>query len=167
MKADVDVNTVTALGEFVVRKLPAEGKIFVKPLGGGFEQTIGDLEILETTAKTITLSATVNVTNPTDYSARVPYVNISVSSNGTDLGFATARDVDVVPGKNVVKVQAELEIGRELLSQYISGYNTTLTLRSHAGTIPSLPRLGEALSGLKVEIDTPRVLGHFIKEATV
>jgi hypothetical protein len=30
VKADVDVQTVTALGEFVVRRIPAEGKVFVK-----------------------------------------------------------------------------------------------------------------------------------------
>ena len=30
IKADMDVETVTALGELVVRKIPAEGKIFVK-----------------------------------------------------------------------------------------------------------------------------------------
>jgi hypothetical protein len=30
VKADVDVQTVTALGEFAVRKIPAKGKIFVK-----------------------------------------------------------------------------------------------------------------------------------------
>lgn len=30
IKADVDVETVTALGKFVVREIPAEGKVFVK-----------------------------------------------------------------------------------------------------------------------------------------
>ena len=30
IKADVDVETETALGKFVVRAIPAEGKVFVK-----------------------------------------------------------------------------------------------------------------------------------------
>ena len=33
--AAVDVNTVTALGEFTVRAIPAKGKIFIKPISGG------------------------------------------------------------------------------------------------------------------------------------
>jgi hypothetical protein len=48
-------------------------------------------------------------------------------------------------------------IGRELLSQYISGYNTTLTFQTHSGSIPSQPSLGEALSKFPIEIPTPRL----------
>jgi hypothetical protein len=49
------------------------------------------------------------------------------------------------------------EIGRELLSQYISGFNTTLTFQTHEGTIPHQPTLGRALSKFDMEIPTPRL----------
>jgi hypothetical protein len=166
VQALVDVNTVTALGEFIVRELPASGKVYVKPLSGSFESTVGDLEILDTTKEKLIFAMAVNLTNPTEYSAKVPYVNISVSSNGTDLGFATAEKVSVVPGTNSVRVVSSLG-GREFISKYLSGENTTLTLRTHADTIPSIPRLGKALSGIEVEIPTPKVFGKFIKDATV
>ena len=76
-------------------------------------------------------------------------------------------------------------VGRELLSQYISGWNTTLTLRTHSGTIPSQPALGRALSKFEIELATPRLHApspgnpedpgspangsdtHFIKDATM
>ena len=37
------------------------------------------------------------------------------------------------------------------------GYNTTLTLKTHSGTIPTQPRLGAALSSLAIEIPTPKL----------
>ena len=48
-------------------------------------------------------------------------------------------------------------IGRELLSQYISGFNTTLTFQTHENSIPHQPRLGKALSKFKIELPAPRL----------
>ncbi|KAL8673502.1 MAG: hypothetical protein Q9168_002108 [Polycauliona sp. 1 TL-2023] len=170
--AKVDVETETVLGKFVVRGIPAKGKVFVKPINGGnttFSPEVGALEILETSKTALTIRAKVNVTNPTEYSATVPFIDINISVNDTVLGHATARDVAVVPGLNhdlaVVAVwepsresgKKGAHIGRELLSQYISGYNTTLTLRTHASSIPSQPRLGMALSIFNVTIPTPKL----------
>ena len=140
IKAKVDVEADTALGNFIIRDLPASGNIFVKPLrqghGGGFSEfrpSIGDLKILDTTTTTLTLAANVNLTNPTPYSAYVPYVNISILTNGTVLGHAIAENITVIPGNNTnIPVRATwnpLEasgvngsiVGREFISQYISG----------------------------------------------
>ncbi|KAL8819227.1 MAG: hypothetical protein Q9191_007778, partial [Dirinaria sp. TL-2023a] len=135
VKAAVDVETETALGKFVVREIPAEGKVFILDLalsGGNmtsFSPEVGSLRILETTARTILLKAKVNITNPTDYSATVPYVDILMLNNGSVLGHATAKGVTVRPGPNRdIKVKALWEpadfkaeaVGRELLSQYVS-----------------------------------------------
>jgi hypothetical protein len=173
VKAAVDVHTATVLGEFVVRKIPASGKVFVKPIGGGglsdFKPQIGDLKILETTKASLRLQAKVNLTNPTVYSAHVPYLNIHILHNDTLVGHATAENINVVPGNNTNLLVEALwspfdlsgrngsEVGRNLLSQYISGYNTTLTLQTHESTIPSQPNLGRALSTLKIVIDAPKL----------
>jgi Protein of unknown function (DUF3712) len=173
IKAAVDVHTATALGEFVVRDIPAAGKVLVKPLGSGglsgFKPQIGGLEILDTTKSSLKLQAKVNMTNPTEYSAHVPYINIHILHNDTLVGHATAQNVHVVPGNNTnVLVEAlwspldlggqnGSEVGRNLLSQYISGFNTTLTLKTHESTIPSQPALGRALSSLEVVIDAPKL----------
>ena len=129
----------------------------------------------------------VNFTNPTKYTADIPYADINVLVNGTVLGHGTIKDTSVQKGNNTnVAVEVVWEpsrshaangsaVGRELLSQYISGYNTSLTFRPHAGTIPSQPSLGKALESLEIEIPTPRLGGpqqpgnetHFIKEATM
>ena len=80
----------------------------------------------------MTLQGKVNLTNPTQYSATIPYVDINILANDTILGHATVRNVKIVPGNNTnVTVQAVWDpaargpegaaIGRELLSQYISG----------------------------------------------
>ncbi|KAL9134194.1 MAG: hypothetical protein Q9175_004620 [Cornicularia normoerica] len=173
VKADVDVETKTALGKFVVREIPAEGKVFVKPISGGdlkgFSPQVGSLRILETTRSSLSLEAEINITNPTEYSAIVPYVNIKLLSNGTEIGYATARDVSIVPGPNYnILVEAlwdpltpsgqkGIAQGKELLSQYISGFNTSITLVTHAGTIPHQPNLGKALSSLSIDIPTPKL----------
>ena len=99
----------------------------------GFSPKVGDLKILDTTATTILFEARVNVTNPTNYSASVPFVDINLLCNGSYLGHAIARNVKVVPGDNdLILVRATwdpaknstpgaIDQGRELLSQYISG----------------------------------------------
>ena len=96
----------------------------------GFSPQIGTLRILDTTRSTLSFEAKINITNPTEYSAVVPYVNIKLLSNGTEIGHATARDVAVVPGKNHnilvealwdPKTPKGLAQGAEFLSQYISG----------------------------------------------
>ena len=203
VEAQVDVNTVTTLGEFVVRKIPAQGKVFVKPISGGgfstFKPQIGDLQIVDTTTSSITLQAKVNFTNPTEYSARVPFVNIHILHNDTILGYAEAKNIDIVPGNNTnllveavwdprgISGKNGSELGRNLLSQYLSGYNTTLALKAHEATLPSQPSLGKALSSLEILINTPKLsqpqdpdddgpgngadgddsAPHFIKDATV
>lgn len=203
VKANVDANTNTALGEFVIRKIPAEGKVYIKPISrGGFADLspqIGSLEILETTKSSLEIQANANITNPTEYSAQIPYVNINILNNDTVLGHVIARDLHIVPGRNIGLTAVAVwnpsvasgmhggELGRNLLSQYISGYNTTLTLKTHESSIPSQPALGRALSNLEVVIDTPRLFPpgspgdgendgdsdgrsggpHFIRDATV
>lgn len=199
IKADVDIKIDTPMGKFAVRQIPAEGVVPVKPIGGrsfgSLSPKIGNLKILDTDTTSLTLQAKVNFTNPTKYSATVPYFNINILVNDTILGQAIATNITVVPGNNTnVPIKAVYDpftssgkkgqaVGRELLSQYISGYNTTLTIATHNGTIPSQPALGFALSGFKIELPTPRLRSpknpdgdddgdeddgpHFIKETTM
>ncbi|KAI4258465.1 MAG: hypothetical protein LQ352_001216 [Teloschistes flavicans] len=173
VRAKVDVETETVLGKFVVRGVPAQGKVFVKPISGGnlttFSPQVGALEILDTTKTSLTIGAKVNLTNPTEYAATVPFIDINIFVNDTLLGHATAQNVSVVPGPNQnLAVVANwnphgqsgrkgAHIGSELLSQYISGYNTTLTLRTHADSIPSQPRLGRTLSIFNITLPTPKL----------
>ncbi|KAI4724164.1 hypothetical protein E4T49_08114 [Aureobasidium sp. EXF-10728] len=198
IKADVDVKMETALGQLAVRKIPAEGSVPVKPNMrplvaikrggvGSFTPKIGNLQMLDTGKTSLTLTALVNFTNPTEYSATVPFVDINILTNGTLLGHATAKDVSVVPGINTnILVTAVWDprtlggeeghrVGVEFLSQYISvGFNTTLSLRTHEGTIPAQPSLGRALSKFGVDLPTPNLRGggdkdekHFIQDATM
>jgi len=83
----------------------------------------------------------VNFTNPTNYSATIPYFNINVLANGSHIGSATIKDMEVYPGNNTNKLASLLwdpytfggdkgkKIGAELLSQYISGKSTPISLR--------------------------------------
>lgn len=94
---------------------------------------IGNLSIIGTSRTSITLQAHANITNPTKYSATVPYFNINILVNNTVLGQVVAKDIVVRPGNNtnllVTAVwdpythsgQGGNEVGKELLSQYISG----------------------------------------------
>ena len=74
-----------------------------------------------------------NFTNPTKYSASVPYFHVNILNNKTLLGYAVAKDVVITPGRNEdILIKALWDpsglgghngtaVGRELLSQYISG----------------------------------------------
>ena len=100
---------------------------------GSFTPKIGNLQIIDTGKTSLTLTASVNFTNPTEYSATVPFVDIHILTNGTLLGHATAKDIKVVPGVNTnILVTAVWDpqtmggeeghhVGVEFLSQYISG----------------------------------------------
>ena len=166
VQAVVDAGTITALGQFTVRNIPAKGKIFLKPIGrGGFEHpTISNMSIYDTTADSLILQAVANITNPTEYSAHVPYVNVSVVVNDTLVGYAWTS-TDVVPGPNNITVQVSFDhtkVGREWLSQFISGQETNLTIRTHEGSIRGIPHIG-----LEFTLPTPHLFGKFLKETTV
>lgn len=169
VKALVDVNTATALGEFVVRQIPATGNIYVKPIGRNSFSTpkISDIKVVDSSQSTLTLQANANISNPTEYSAHVPHVNVSIIVNDTLVGYAWSS-ADVVPGPNNITVQASWQTsdeGRKWIGQFLSGDNTSLTIATHEHSIPGLPNIG-----LNLTIPTPHaeeIFGHFLREATV
>ncbi|RMZ88090.1 hypothetical protein DV736_g4686, partial [Chaetothyriales sp. CBS 134916] len=166
IRAVVDASTVTALGQFVVRNIPAKGKIFVNPLERDTFQppTISNMSIYDSTVDSLVLQAIANITNPTEYSAHLPYVNVSVIVNDTLVGYAWAS-ADIVPGPNQIVVHVSFDhtaSGQRWLSQFISGQNTNLTIRTHEGSVRGIPDVS-----LEVTFQTPRLLGKFLKEATM
>lgn len=91
------------------------------------------MRIVDTTNETLSLQASVNFSNPTDYSIHVPFMDIKFLNNGSVLGHGTVRNMTIVPGQNDNIVAEALwapwaedgergaKIARELLSQFISG----------------------------------------------
>ncbi|TGJ78791.1 hypothetical protein E0Z10_g9978 [Xylaria hypoxylon] len=190
VQALVDVKVDTSLGELVLKEVPAEGKIPVKPLPkgtiGAITPKIGSLRVVDSSPDSITLQALVNVTNPTPYTASVPFVNVHLVANGTVLGDGTIQNVDIRAGNNTnLLVTATWspskdrpsgrKIGRELISQYLSGFNTSITVKPHLNTIPGQRVLCEALSRFNATFAVPRLRlpgdpsgenSHFIRDAT-
>ncbi|KAF5533570.1 hypothetical protein FNAPI_12644 [Fusarium napiforme] len=193
IKAEVDVKLKTVLGILTVKKVPAEGKIPVNGFPGNalgkLKPQVGEIEVMETTETGIQMRALVNLTNPTPYAAVVPYLSVHILHDGELLGEAISRNVTFDLGKNTnlpvlatwdplrfggEKAQA---IGRKLLSDYVSGKNTTLTARTHRRSVPNVPIIGEALSKINITLPTPRITvpgedehegdkPHFIADAT-
>ncbi|PLB54438.1 hypothetical protein P170DRAFT_432079 [Aspergillus steynii IBT 23096] len=171
--ANVDAEVSTGLGKFAIRGIPAEGQVNVKPPYGGIidqvKPQIESLALGPTTESSFVVNTKINVTNPSPYSASVPFVDLLLVYNTTRVAHVTARDLTLVPGVNsglpVDLKWSPLELdgpagqgaGRELISEYISGANTTVTVQSYNGTIPSLPQLGKALSKLGFDVQIPRV----------
>lgn len=153
-----------------------------------FSPQLNDLRVINTTRSSLTLEATVNFTNPTKYTAEVPYADINILVNDTVIGHGTVRNISVNRGNNTnIPIQAVWEpsklngtfgasVASELISQYLSGmhsrtfqnrrvlmsepgYNTSLTFKPHEGTIPSQPWLGKALESLAITLPTPRLGG--------
>lgn len=93
----------------------------------------GNLTILDTGDSFIKFQAEVNFTNPTNYSATVPYADINILTNGTTVGHVTAENLTVIPGNNTgILVEAMWDplkmsgekgriVGRDYLSRYLSG----------------------------------------------
>lgn len=129
---------------------------------------ISELRVLSTSTKALHLQGMVDFMNPTPYTASVPFLSIQIESGGHQIGEAIGRNLDLKPGNNTRNVVSAtwnpfdfgggeaLECGRQLLSDYLSGKNATLTLRPHERSIPTMPELGKALSKLSVTIPAPR-----------
>jgi hypothetical protein len=100
---------------------------------GSLAPSVSNFSIVDTSPTSMTLQALVNFTNPTNYSATVPYFNINLLVNGTTIGQGIVRDLLVHPGNNTNRVVQAVwdpftfggeegqSIGREWLSQYVSG----------------------------------------------
>lgn len=134
----------------------------------GLTPQIGNIEILHSTPTSITLEALVNITNPTEYAAHVPFISVHILCNDTLVGTASAEDLDVMAGNNTNLVvgatwdpslggERGLEIGRNLLSRFVSGFNISLTVRAYRESIPSQPILGDALSKFNFTVQAPRL----------
>lgn len=166
--------------------------------GGPFARLapqVGNVMILDTTSTAVTLQALVNITNPTPYTAHIPYVNAHILCNGSVLGEIMAEDLDITTGNNthlIIRAKWNPAIGgagasataRDFISQYLSGFNTSLSVRAHRDSIPGQPLIGEALSHFNITVPTPRLRlpgddngddggdtdpdrqGHFIRAAT-
>ncbi|KAJ5214376.1 hypothetical protein N7449_001545 [Penicillium cf. viridicatum] len=171
--ATVDTKVSTGLGRFAVRGIPAEGKVPVKtPIGNSLDRInpgVVSLKLENTTESSMLVSTQANFTNPTNYSATVPFVDLLILYNDTAVAHITAQNISVGPGNNsYVPIDFfwcpldaagvdGVEAGRALFSSYISGLNTSITIKSHKNTIPSLPGLGEALSVLNITVPVPRI----------
>jgi len=189
--ASVDVRIQTIIGLITVKDIPAEGKIPLKPIPrdsfGSITPKASNIQVIDTTPESVSLSASVNITNPTPYSAHIPFISIHIYSNDTLLGEATAKNLDLTTGNNTGLAVTALwhpslsgnkgvVQGRNLISQYLSGYNTSITLKTHRGSIPAQPLIGEALSKLNITVAAPRLSlpgepgedeeTHFIRDAT-
>ena len=126
------------------------------------------IKVTNTTSTTLSFDALVNVTNPTLYSAHIPFISVHIENNGTTIGEVHAKKLDIRQGRNTnLAVSANWnpemggkegrQRGRDVISQYLSGFNTSFTVRTHRGTIPTLPFLGEALAQLNITLPAPRI----------
>jgi len=155
---------------------------------GALQPRVGEVRVLKTTETAIYLEALVNLTNPTPYSAQIPYLTVHVAKNNTIVGDATIRDVNITTGNNTDILVSAIwspadggpkarKVGVDLISQYLSGFNTTVDIQLHKDSIPTAPIVGEALSKLKLSVAAPHLdlpsdgddqvdKEHFIRAAT-
>lgn len=142
--------------------------------------------MVDSSLDSITLQALVNVTNPTPYTANIPFVNVHIAANGSILGDGTIKNVDIQTGINTnllitatwnpsERGPKSRNIGKDLVSQYLSGFNTSITVKPHLDSIPGQRLLCEALSRFNATFAVPRVglpgdsdgeNPHFIRDAS-
>lgn len=136
---------------------------------GNIAPRIEDLRILNTSETGVSMQAKINFTNPTQYTATIPFLNVHILGDDVIIGEATARGIHLELGNNTGNIvhatwdptrfggKKAQEAAQSLLSGYLSGKNTTLGVRTHRGSVPTMPLLGEALSNLNITVPTPRL----------
>jgi hypothetical protein len=92
------------------------------------------LRLGDTTESSMLVYTQMNFTNPTEYSATIPFVDLLILYNDTAVAHATAQNISVMPGNNSnvpitlfwcpLDADGEdgVEAGRALLSSYVSGW---------------------------------------------
>jgi hypothetical protein len=144
------------------------------------------VRVLSTSPTSISIEGRLSATNPTPYTANVPYISVHIVKNGSIIGEVSTENIEVKSGLNEnIRVRATWksarsgseagQIGRELISQYISGYNTTVDIKFHPGSLPSAPMIGEGLSKINFTVTAPKLQlpgndeedknGRFIRDA--
>ncbi|OKO95686.1 hypothetical protein PENSUB_11198 [Penicillium subrubescens] len=102
--ATVDAKVETGLGRFAVHGIPGEGNVPVNiPAGNSIGQinpTIASMELGDTTETSLDVSVRMNFTNPTNYSATIPFFDVEMLFNDTAIAHVFARNLSVVPGNN-------------------------------------------------------------------
>ncbi|CAH0021977.1 unnamed protein product [Clonostachys rhizophaga] len=173
VEAAVDAKVGTVLGSLTVKGVPAQGQIPVKRLPtdtlNALEPQVDDLRILNTSSTGVYMQASVNFSNPTPYTASIPYFSARILNNGKVIGEAVAKDISLKLGNNTGNIihatwdplsfggPESHENARRLLSDYLSGENTTLEVATHKDSFPGLPELGIAFSKLNFTVPTPRL----------
>jgi hypothetical protein len=81
----VDAKATVLIGNFVIRGIPVHGQVDVEgisPLGDLKMGLVGGINVAATTENSIILTSTVEVENPTEYEAVVPYLNLHLLYDG-------------------------------------------------------------------------------------
>lgn len=163
VKSTVDVDAKTALGSFVISGIPSKAEIFVDPpKTGGFEHKVGEISVVDTTPDRLTMKAEVTITNPTDYYANMPRVDAEIYVNGTKMGDAWGGG-NIKPGDNEIVSYIGWDrtpVGAEFLSQFISGYNVSMTIKPKK--LPGMPEIP-----MNITVEVPHMFGKFLKDTTV
>jgi hypothetical protein len=128
-----DAGIDAALGNFIVRKIPASGNITLDvPKFDMPHPKLNDIVIDSTTEQSMNLIISISVENPTPWEATIPYSNVLLSHNGFVLGNGTVKDFHLTAGMNDVVVHAAWDpvaysgekgriAGEDMLGHYISG----------------------------------------------
>jgi hypothetical protein len=100
---------------------------------GHFNPRVVSLQLRDTTESSMLVSSQVNFTNPTNYSATIPFADFLILYNDTTVAHITAHDIFIAPGNNTyvpfdfswcpleLSGPDGVDAGRTLLSSYISG----------------------------------------------
>jgi Protein of unknown function (DUF3712) len=81
----VDAQATVLIGKFTIRGIPVHGDVDVEgisPFGDLDMKLVGGVNLVSTTTDSITLTAAVEVKNPTEYEAVVPYLNLHLLYDG-------------------------------------------------------------------------------------
>jgi hypothetical protein len=85
VQGTVDAQVNILIGKFEIRGIPVEGLVEVQgisPFDDLNMSLVGEINVLSTTRDSIVLTSTVQVNNPTEYGAFVPYLNLHLLYEG-------------------------------------------------------------------------------------
>lgn len=172
---NADADIVIGLGQFAIQKIPAHGNITLDGLFPDFRSMplpkVGDVVVESSTEQSINIRVGISVKNPTPWEVIFPYSNVRVSHDGTFLGNGTVKNLHLKKGVNNFTVLVAWDphgtsgkegekVGSEVMGEYISGYNTTLSLSTHEKSFPTMPSLGRLMSDILLTLPMPPLIRH-------
>ncbi|BFZ56137.1 hypothetical protein PYCC9005_003179 [Savitreella phatthalungensis] len=166
VQAVATVNADTPLGSFRLHNInlpEVEVKFDRVALPTKVATKVSEMNVTQSSESTLAMLVVGQAQSPLPYDVSVKELRAIVQFHDTEIGILTAHGLQLQEGKVPLRATilfnrttpAQKTEGESMLSSYLSGNETLVTLKAFEGSLPNHPQLGAALGRVPVKLEIP------------